>query len=56
MEASDQLHELAALPLGNEPLVPISQEAGCAPEPVWMQRKREKFLPLLEIKPQLSSL
>jgi hypothetical protein len=26
------------LPLGNEPPVPIVQEAGLAPEPVWMQR------------------
>jgi hypothetical protein len=31
-----------ALPLGKEPLVPIGQEAGWAPEPVWMQRLEEK--------------
>jgi hypothetical protein len=32
-----------ALPPGKEPLVPIGQEAGWAPEPVWMQRLEEKF-------------
>jgi hypothetical protein len=31
-----------ALPLGKEPLVPTGQEAGWAPEPVWMQRLEEK--------------
>jgi hypothetical protein len=30
------------LPLGKEPLVPIGQEAGWAPEPVWTQRLEEK--------------
>jgi hypothetical protein len=30
-----------ALPPGKEPLVPIGQEAGWAPEPVWTQRLQE---------------
>jgi hypothetical protein len=37
MEVSGQLHAPAALPPGKEPLVPIGQEAGWAPEPFWMQ-------------------
>jgi hypothetical protein len=33
----------SALPPGEEPPVPIGQEAaGCAPEPVWTQRLEEK--------------
>jgi hypothetical protein len=31
-----------ALPPGKEPPVPIVQEAGWAPEPVWTQRVEEK--------------
>jgi hypothetical protein len=31
-----------ALPPGKEPPVPIVQEAGWAPEPVWMQKLEEK--------------
>jgi hypothetical protein len=31
-----------ALPLGKKPPVPIGQEAGWAPEPVWMQRLEAK--------------
>jgi hypothetical protein len=31
-----------ALPRGKEPPVPIVQEAGWAPEPVWTQRLQEK--------------
>jgi hypothetical protein len=31
-----------ALPPGKEPTVPIVQEAGWAPEPVWTQRLEEK--------------
>jgi hypothetical protein len=31
-----------ALPPGKEPLVPIGQGAGWAPEPVWTQRLEEK--------------
>jgi hypothetical protein len=32
-----------ALPPGKGPAVPIGQEAGWAPEPVWTQRLEEKF-------------
>jgi hypothetical protein len=32
-----------ALPPGKGPPVPIVQEAGWAPEPVWTQRLEEKF-------------
>jgi len=35
MEVSGQLHSPAALTSGKEPLVPIGQEAGLVPEPVW---------------------
>jgi len=35
-----------ALPPGKGPQVPIVQEAGWAPEPVWTQRLEEKSLPL----------
>jgi hypothetical protein len=33
-----------ALPPGTGPLVPIAQEAGWTPEPVWIQRIEEKSL------------
>jgi hypothetical protein len=35
MEVSGQLHALAALTPGKEPLVPTGQEVGWATEPVW---------------------
>jgi hypothetical protein len=35
MEVVGQRHAPAALPPGNDP-VPIVQETGCAPGPVWM--------------------
>jgi hypothetical protein len=42
-----------ALPPRKGPPVPIVQEAGWAPEPVWTQKLEEKILlPLLGIKPQ----
>jgi hypothetical protein len=41
----DQFHALAALPPGREPLVPIGQEAGQAPEPVWTMWKGQKSYP-----------
>jgi len=31
------------LPPGKEPLVPIGEEVGRVPDPVWMQWRREKF-------------
>jgi hypothetical protein len=41
---SGQRHAPAALlSLGKGPPVPIGEEAGCAPEPVWTQRLEEKF-------------
>jgi hypothetical protein len=43
MEVSGQLHAPVALLPGKEPLVPIGQEAGWAPEPFWMRWWREKF-------------
>jgi hypothetical protein len=43
MEVSGQLHALAALPPGKEPLVPIGYGAWRAPEPVWTRWLREKF-------------
>jgi hypothetical protein len=47
MGVSGQRHAPAALlPPGKEPPVPIVQEAGWAPEPVWTQRIEEKPLPL----------
>jgi hypothetical protein len=43
MGVSGQRHALAALlPPGKGPPVPIVQEAGWAPEPVWTQRLEEK--------------
>jgi len=33
VEVSSQLHALAVLPPGKEPLVPTEKEAGWAPEP-----------------------
>jgi hypothetical protein len=47
MEVSGKLHATAALPLGKEPLVTIGEEAGWAPELVWMGWKGEKF-PVLD--------
>jgi len=38
METSCQLHALATSILGKEPLVPIRQEVGWAPEPSWLLR------------------
>jgi hypothetical protein len=47
MGVSGQRHAPAALyPPGKEPPVPIVQEAGWAPEPVWIQRLEEKFFAL----------
>jgi hypothetical protein len=44
MGVSGHRHAPAALlPPGKGPPVPIVQEAGWAPEPVWTQRSEEKF-------------
>jgi hypothetical protein len=42
---SGQLHAQAALSPGKEPPVPIGQEAGWAPEPVWTTWIGEKSFP-----------
>jgi hypothetical protein len=42
MRVSGQRHAPAALPPGKGSPVPIGQEAGWAPEPVWTQRLEEK--------------
>jgi hypothetical protein len=44
MEVNGQLHTLAALPPGKEPLIPIGYEAEWAPDPVWTLWHREKSL------------
>jgi hypothetical protein len=36
-----QLHVPAALNPGKESLLPIGQEAGATPEPVWMRNRRD---------------
>jgi hypothetical protein len=51
MEASGQLHAPAALPLGNEPKVPIGYEAGWAPEPAWTLLSAKKNLLRLLLAP-----
>jgi hypothetical protein len=53
MGVSGQRHAPAALlPQGKGPPVPIVQEAGWAPEPVWTQRIEENPLPLPGIEPR----
>jgi hypothetical protein len=43
MEVNGERHAPTALyPRGKGPSVPIEQEAGWAPEPVWTQRLEEK--------------
>jgi hypothetical protein len=50
---SGQRHAPAALyPWGKDPPVPIVQEAGWAPEPVWTQRLEKNSLPPPEIEPR----
>jgi len=34
----------AALPPGKDPLVPVGEEAGWAPEPVWTLCRREEWI------------
>jgi hypothetical protein len=50
---SGQRHAPAALlPPGKGPPVPIGQEAGWAPEPVWTQRLEKNPLPPPGIEPR----
>jgi hypothetical protein len=51
MEVSGQLHALVALPMGEQPPVPIVEDAGWVPEPVWMLWSREKSRPSQEPTP-----
>jgi hypothetical protein len=44
MEVSGELHALAALSPGKEPLITFGYEAGWAPEPAWTLWSREKYL------------
>jgi hypothetical protein len=48
-------HPCRALPPGKGPPVPIVQEAGWAPEPVWTQRIEEKSFAPAGIEPRSSS-
>jgi hypothetical protein len=53
MGVSGQRHAPAALlPPGKVPPVPIVQEAGWAPEPVWTQRLEEKSFAPPGIEPR----
>jgi hypothetical protein len=49
---SGQLGDPAALPLKKK--VPVGQEAGWVPEPIWTRWQREKSLPLVGTKSQSS--
>jgi hypothetical protein len=51
MEVSGQLHAPAALHSEKETPVPIGQEAGWAPEPVWTVSKRKIPSPRRESNP-----
>jgi len=51
MEASGQFHPSAALPPRREPSVSLKQQAGSAPEPVWMLWNRDTFWPLSRVEP-----
>jgi hypothetical protein len=56
MGVSGQRHAPAALlPPGKGPPVPVVQEAGWAPEPVWTQRIEKNPLPLPGIEPRSTS-
>jgi hypothetical protein len=45
LDGDDQLHASAALTPVKEHPVPIAEEAGWVPEPVWMLWRREKSYP-----------
>jgi len=52
MEVIGQLHASAGLPPEKEPPVPVEQEAGSAPQPVWTFRIRKTSLPRPGIEPR----
>jgi hypothetical protein len=54
MEVNDQLHAPAPLPPGKETPVPIAQEAGWAPDPVWKTWRRENPWPYRNSNSDLS--
>jgi hypothetical protein len=45
LQVSLQLHAPSSLPPGKRPPVPIVQEVGWTPEPVWTTWRRENFWP-----------
>jgi hypothetical protein len=53
---SGQLHAPGALPPGKEPPVPIGQEVGWAPEPVWVTWRRENSWSYRDWKSDLSAI
>jgi hypothetical protein len=56
MEVSGLLHAPVALPPGEEPPVPIGQEARWAPDSVWTLWRRELALVGIEPGPSSPSL
>jgi hypothetical protein len=57
MGVSGKRYAPAALfPPGKRPPVPIGQEAGWAPEPVWTHRPEEKSLASVEDRPVVQSV
>jgi hypothetical protein len=46
---SGQLRAPAALPPGEETPVPIEEEAGCTPDPVWTTWRRENSWPYRDL-------
>jgi hypothetical protein len=53
MEVSGQLHDPAALPPGKKILVPIGEEAGWFPEPVWSGGEEKHSQPLPGFEPPI---
>jgi hypothetical protein len=56
MELSGQLHASAALLQAKEFPLPIGQEAGWAPEPVWTMWRKEKSCPYRDSKSDTSAV
>lgn len=56
MEVPGQHHALAGLLLVKEPPVPIGQEAGWVPQPVWAFWRGEEFLATAGIEPRSGGL
>jgi len=53
VQQSGQLYNPKAISLGKIPLVPIEQEAKCAPDAVWTPWKGDKSMALPRIEPRL---